>query len=211
MHFGGIILNVEVIEQNLERLDSVTSCKIMFGESNIIEEIHIISNGTRNVKQIVRDIQSVLVATYDIQIDHKKISIAEITDDSLKKMAYRLKIVSVSRENIGKKATIKVILTNEKGIFENSITGINTNRNVERMLVDSTLRTVEEACGFDETFILEDVKLATISTDKVILVVIACITNGYEQKFCGSCMIKDDHNEAVVKATLDAINRYVTR
>lgn len=204
-------MNVEIIEQNLERLDSVTSCKIILGEENSIDEIHIVSNGTRNAKQIVRDIQSVLVATYNIQIDHKKISIAEIMDSNVKKMANRLKIISVSRDNCGKKATVKVALTNHKDKFEKSISGIGTSRNVERMLVESTLRIAEEASGFDETFILDDLKTVTVATDRVVVVVIACVNHGYEQKFCGSCLVKDDYNEAVVKATLDAINRYVTK
>ncbi|WIV13826.1 hypothetical protein [Proteiniborus sp. MB09-C3] len=204
-------MNVEIVEQSLGKLDSVISCKIILGENNSIDEIHIVSNGSRNVKQIVRDVQSVLIATYNIQIDHKKISIAEIIDESLKRMECRPRIMSVSRENNGQKATIRVALTNQKGVYENSMTGINTGRNIDRILVDTTLRTVEEASGYEEIFILEDVKTVNISTDEAVLVVIICIENGQEQRLCGSSMIKNDYNEAVVKATLDAINRYITK
>lgn len=204
-------MNVEIIEQNLEKLDSVVSSKLVIGENNSIDEIHVVSNGSRNVKQIVRDIQSVLIATYNIQIDHKKISIAEIMDDNLRKKECRLKIVSVSRNNSGQRATIEVVLNSPRGEFRNSASGIYAGRNIDRMIVDATLRTIEEACGYDEIFILEDIKAVNISTDKAVLIVIMCVENGKEQRLCGSCMIKSDYNEAVVKATLDAINRYVTK
>lgn len=204
-------MNIEIIEQTIEKLDSVTSCKIISGDNNNFEEIHIVSNGSRTAKQLVRDIQSILIATYNIQIDHKKISIAEIQDDTLKKSECRIKISSVSHNNNGHKAIIKVALDNHRKIFENTAEGVNTSRNIDRMLVDLTLKTVEEAYGYEENFILEDVKAVNISTDKVVVVVITCIFNGFERKLCGSCLIKSDYNEAVVKATLDALNRYISR
>lgn len=203
-------MNIEIIEQTIEKLDSVVSCKIISVDNNF-EEIHVVSNGSRSAKQLVRDIQSILIATYNIQIDHKKISIAEIQDDSLKKNGCRLKITSVSHDNNGQKAIIKVALDNHKNIFENSAMGVNTSRNIDRMLVDVTLKTVEDAYGYEETFILEDIKTVNISTDKAVVVVITCINNGFEQKFCGSSLIRSDYKEAVVKATLDALNRYISR
>lgn len=204
-------MNIEIIERTIEKLDSIVSCKIISGDNNIFDEIHIVSNGSRSAKQLVRDIQSVLIATYNIQIDHKKISIAEIQDNSLKKADCRLKIMSVSHDNSGQKAMVKVVLDNHRNIFENSRIGVNTSRNIDRMLVDVTLKTVEDAYGYEEVFILEDIKTINISTDKVVIVVIACLDGGYEEKLCGSCLVKNDYKEAVVKATLDALNRYISK
>lgn len=204
-------MNREIIEQNIEKIDSVVSCRIVLGENNNFDEIHIVSNGTRSPKQLVRDIQSVLIATYNIQIDHKKISIAEIQDDSLKKVQCRLKISSVSYDNNGKRCSVKVALENQGEVFENSLIGINTSRNIDRMLVDATLKTVEDACGYEETFILEDIKTVNVSLDKAVIVVVMVLSNEIEQRLCGSCLIKNDYKEAVVKATLDAINRYITK
>lgn len=205
------MLNLEIMERTIEKLDSIVSCKIISGENDNFEEIHIVSNGIRNPKQVVRDIQSVLIATYNIQIDHKKISVAEIHDNSLKRFENRLKIMSVSHDNNGQKSIIKVVLDNHRDRFENSKIGVNTTRNIDRMLVDVTLKTVEDAFGYDDTFILEDIKTVNISTDKVIIVVITSVDNGVEQKLCGSCLVKNDYKEAVVKATLDALNRYISR
>src|SRR5690554_4190550 len=118
-------MNIELIERTLEKIESVVSCRIILGENEEIEEVHIVSNGLRSAKQIARDIQSVLIATYDIQTDYKKISIAQIFDDSLKRPECRLKLESVSHDNSGKKATVKVALSNERNTYESSNSGIN--------------------------------------------------------------------------------------
>lgn len=203
-------LDIQLIESNIEKLDSVTSCKIILGEENEFEEIHIVSNGSRAAKQIVRDIESILNATYKIQINHKKISIAEIQDENLKKVQSRLKLLSISHASKGQKAEIKVSLANNDDIYENTTIGINTLRNIERMLVDVTLRTIEDAYGYDDAFILEDIKTVNLSVDKAIIVVITCIRDGYQRRFSGSSIVGTDFKEAAVKATLDALNRYTT-
>ena len=203
-------MNIQLIEKTIEKLNSVISSKIILGENKEIEEVHIVSNGFRAAKQIVRDIQSVLIATYNVQIDHKIISIAEIQDESLKKAQSRLKLVSISHDNKGQKVAIKVSLDNNRDVFENSTAGINTSRNIDRMLVDVTLKTVEDAYGYEDTFILEDIKLVNVSMEKVVIVVITCIKDSYIKRLCGSSLIKSDYKEAVVKATLDALNRFTS-
>ena len=204
-------MNIELIENNLEKLDSVISCKIIQGENDIIEEIHIVSNGKRNPKQLSRDIQSILIATHKLEIDYKKISIAQITDNTLVKMENRLKIKAMSFNNEGTKACVKVSLTDTLGTYENSLMGINSVRNIERMLVDATLKNIEEALGYEDTFILEDVRTIPVSSEKAVVVVVMCMVGDVEQKLVGSCLIKTDYKEAIVKATLDAVNRYTTK
>ncbi len=199
------------IENSLEMIDSVVSCKIVTNGNDQIHEIHIVSNDTRGAKQIARDIQSVLVASYNIPIDHKKISIAQIPDRNLKKAKCRLKLEGVSSDILGVRAVIKVGIRNSDNLYENVISGANTIRNRERMLVDVTLKTIEEACDSDYTFVFEDIRTTLISNNKVVLVVIIVITNDIEQRLCGSCVMNNSYEVAVVKATLDAINRIVTK
>jgi hypothetical protein len=77
------------------------------------------------------------------------------------------------------------------------------------MLVDVTLKTIEEACGFDDTFTLEDIRTIVVSNDSVVLVVVVGLIDGVEQRLCGSSLIKNDYEVAIVKATLDAVNRFI--
>lgn len=201
---------LDTIESTIEKLESIISCKIIEGEDGDFSEIHVVSNKARAPKQLVRDIQSLLIATYGIQIDHKMISIAEIPGEDIRKKDERLKILSISHDSIGERANISIALEKGDKIFENSAQGINAMRNIDRMLVETTLKTVEEACGYHETFVLEDIKRVTFTTAEAIVVIIG-VYNGIEQRFSGTSLIARDYNRAVVKATLDAINRYLLK
>jgi len=203
-------MELEVIERNVEKLDSVVSCKIVLGQQNSIDEIHIVSNGLRGPKQIARDIQSVLIATYNIPVDYKKISIATILDETVSKNNIRLKLNGISYDNIGSKSTVKISLSKYGETFENTLVGPNTGRNIERMLVEGTLKVVEEACDLEDCFILEDIRTTPVSNDSAVIVVVMGLLNGNEKRFCGSCLVGSDYKTAVVKATLDAVNRIIT-
>ncbi|MDX9917562.1 MAG: hypothetical protein RBT15_06035 [Gudongella sp.] len=201
----------KIMEDNLRKIESVVSSKIVLGENEQIDEIHVVSNGHRGPKQIVRDVQSVLLATYDVDIDHKKISIAQIPEDSVQRSTCRVKISGVSQEVSGTKATIRVNILKNEDEYVHSRSGVNTSRNVDRMLVESTLSAIQEACGYDEVFIFEDIRQVSISGATVIVVCVSGLLGEYELKLSGSCIVKNDYHGAIVKATLDAVNRYVTK
>lgn len=206
----GAAMRIETVENTVKKLESIVTCKIIEGQDSILSEIHVVSNGKRSAKQLVRDIQSLIIATYNIPVDHKTISIAEIPEYKLKANKNRIKIISVSHDNTGDRATIRIVLERNDEIFENSSRGINAGRNIDRMLVDTTLKTVEQACGYQETFVLEDIKSVNFSTANSIVVIIG-VYNGTEQRFCGSSLVGQDYKQSVVKATLDAINRYLLK
>ncbi len=202
-------MDFELIEKTIERLSSVISCKFIVNEDSI-EEIHIVSNGLRSPKQLVRDIQSILVATHGIQLDHKKVSIAEILDERLKRSYNRLIIRSVSVESLGNKANVRLVLESGDKTFERSQTGINSIRNIERMLIDMTLRMMEEAYDYEEAFVFDDIQVISLSDKKLVVIIVNHIDKGRERAYCGSGIVGNNQMETVVKATLDAVNRYTT-
>ena len=148
----------KLMEDNLQKIESVVSSKIVFGDGGIIDEIHLVANGHRGPKQIARDVQSVLLASYDIDVDHKKISIAQIPDDTLKRRSSRLRLEGVLRESRDSRATIKVSVSLDGEEYISSRTGVNSSRNTDRMLVETTLDVVQEASGFEDIFLFDEYK-----------------------------------------------------
>lgn len=199
--------NYQEIEKKLKEIQSIISCRFVLGQADRINELHIISNGTRNPKRISRDIQSTLIVMYDLDIDYKKISIVEIPEKDIKELKTRFKIEKISHDNYGMKASISVILSKDGIIYKNELKGINTSRNIKTMLVNSTLKNIEESYNRDDIFILEDVKSIEMSSDEIIVVIIIHLINGHENYLSGSAIVQNDQKEAVVKATLDAVNQ----
>lgn len=64
------------IEKLLVGLEGVGSLKIIPDGHGGIDEVHVLSGSSLNPKQIVRNIESALLAEFGLQIDHRKISIA---------------------------------------------------------------------------------------------------------------------------------------
>ena len=65
------------IEKLLAELEGVGSLKIVPDGHGGIDEVHVLSSSSLSPKQIVRNIESALLAEFGLQIDHRKISIAQ--------------------------------------------------------------------------------------------------------------------------------------
>lgn len=196
--------NFKLIEKTIEKIDSISCCKFVINEKSKIEEIHIISNGRRAPKQISRDVQSVLIASYCLDVDYKKISIAEISEIDVKKVKPNFTHKSLIVEKNGKRACVKVVLSDTFNTYEANIEGINTKRNIEKMIVETTLRCIELACGYEDKLIFEDIRAVQLSTDQVLVVIIVNLEDGEEKRLSGSSIIESDFKEAIVNSTLDA-------
>ncbi len=58
---------------------------------------------------------------------------------------------------------------------------------------------------------VEDVGTLNIAKTNVVVVAVTCVDKNGEQLLIGSSMNLGDIKEAVVKATLDAVNRRITK
>ena len=60
-----------------EKLPGVLSVEFVT-EGPVVREVHVLSDQSRSPKQIVRDIQSALLARFQLDLDHRIISVAQI-------------------------------------------------------------------------------------------------------------------------------------
>jgi len=80
----------------ITKIDGVSHVKIVSEDDNL-QEIHILASTSRAPKQIVRDIESALLAVFDYRIDRKIISVAQI-DLGESKGIKRIKLDAISFE-----------------------------------------------------------------------------------------------------------------
>lgn len=69
---------VEDIEALLGKLPGVIRTRVAVNDLGLIEEVHMLAMASRPAKALVRDVESALAAAYNIRIDHKRVSIAQI-------------------------------------------------------------------------------------------------------------------------------------
>ncbi|MDK2919146.1 MAG: hypothetical protein PWQ37_1879 [Candidatus Petromonas sp.] len=206
------IISAVSMEEIINNLPEVISSKIVLDDNNEVEEIHVLSDTSRNPKQISRDIQSALTAKFGIDIDHKKISIAQINFKQNLNNDFRLRINSINYSTLGNIAEVKVLLQKGNEIIEGNAKGTNTTINSYRLLSLATLDCIHSLLNISNTFVVEDIERITLAKKDVIITAIGFITSsGTEELLVGSAIVRKDEKESIVKATLDAINRKIVR
>lgn len=205
---GATLMEMEKIMNGIE---GINSSKIVYNDYGQIEEIHIIADHNRGAKQISRDVQSLLVARFDTKIDHKKISVAQISSDDKWQKTHRFSIGAIGYRLAGNIVEIKVLLKKDGKEYEATVQGTNTRNNIYRLFVQATLECVHRALRRDGIFLVEDIVKVNIAKQEVINIAIEYICGTSEELLVGCAVLKKDDYEAIVKATLDAVNRKVVQ
>lgn len=91
-------MNYEEVELFLNNIKSVISSKIITDSNDEICEIHVLSDNSRHSKQISRDIRTALLSQFNINVDYKIISIAQIDKNISFNSNFRLQYEGYSSE-----------------------------------------------------------------------------------------------------------------
>jgi hypothetical protein len=83
---AGSVLPIKRAEELILTLPGVISARIISGDSGAIDQIHVLTTAELTPKQMVRNIESALIAHLAMRIDHRKISVATSTEKKPKLM-----------------------------------------------------------------------------------------------------------------------------
>ena len=86
------VQNIEEYQALLNQLPGIINSKIIVDEEGNLIEIHILSDTGRSPKQIVRDVQSALLANNNLKVDHKIISVAQIEGKQIGRASCRERV-----------------------------------------------------------------------------------------------------------------------
>jgi hypothetical protein len=198
------------IEEVLSSIPGVLSSKVVLENDNI-EEIHIMATTERNPKQISRDIQSIMIARFDIDLDYKKISIAQIHESSIKKSDRRIEVEEISINVNGSHIKAGVKLLQDGVSYHAEEEGLNTVTNSYRIIANTTLKALQQIIRGSYVFTTEDVERITIGKKEVMVVAISIVNYHKEEMLVGTAVVKGDFKETIIRATLDAVNRRLAR
>jgi len=71
---------IQAAEELLRSLRGVVSARIVAKPNRDVEEIHMLTTSDVSPKQTVRNVESALLAHFDLEVDHRCISVAESSD-----------------------------------------------------------------------------------------------------------------------------------
>lgn len=194
------------IEELVMKIKGVISTKVVISDDGDIDELHLLTDDTRNPKQISRDVQSALASEFDFQIDHKVISIAQIEftkDNFIKK---RVRIESIAKKIKKDEINCSIVLSLADGSAEGTETLKNFLSQRDKVVVLATVKALEKLFNFENKIFIEAVETLNIKNSAVSLVLISVLFDK-EEIFIGSSIIEKDKDLSLVRATLDAVNR----
>ncbi len=200
-------INSNDIESVVCRLKGIIAVSVVPDSNGGVSEIHVLAGSSRSPKQVVRDVESAVMARLGVPIDHKKISVAQIDDGAAKYDHSRLKFSDVSIAFNGSRTEATVRLTKDGILFSGSASGTTSPNAQMKLIASATLRAIEESGLADAALVLEDVAEVAAAGKRVALVIVNLAGDRGEELLTGSAVIKQDVWKGVVNATLDAVNR----
>ncbi len=197
------------IEAVVRSLKEIISVRVVANKAGEIDEIHVLADAGRSAKQVVRDVESALMAQYGYELDHKKVSVAQTQNGKQFRFRdARLRFSDVAISLNGARAEAIVHLDRGGEVFTGNAAGHSSSHNQLRLIATATLRAVENCQDSDGTLVLEDLDASVaLSSRNIVVVLINMITPRGEDYLTGSAVVKQDLWKAVVNATLDAVNR----
>jgi hypothetical protein len=152
-----------------------------------------------------------LIVQFAHLIDHRIISIAQLSCESVVHKDFRIEFKGMEVASKGLDLDVRIILSHNNRDFCGYHKGINTKRSINRTIAEATLKAVSDFMNIGDFFVVEDVGTLAIAKTTVVIVAVTYVDKGGEQLLIGSSMNSEDIKEAVVKATLDAVNRRITK
>lgn len=198
---------IELWSDSIKKISGVKYVKIK-GDIEHIEAIHIVINGIKSPKQIVRDVEAVLLAMFDYQVDHRIISVAQLELEEVQTLM-RIKYEGINVKMDDPYIECDVQLSHNGQVFTHTERGIRTPLNRYITIAKGAVGCIEKAVQGKYFLDIIDVQLHQSKGIEFVCIVIQMIGNKQDDTLIGTAIIKDDSYEAVVKATLDAINRRI--
>ena len=194
-------------EDTLKRIKDVMTARVVLDDAGEIQEIHVLAGPGRPVKYIARDIESSLIAAFGAPIDRRKISIAQLGGADIGHQENRVRLEKVEIISGPDFGQINVYLKMGGTLVTGTSKGVPTPKGWLYLAAEATISAITQFLSPDIAFHVEDVAVNVSRPSNIALVSVMMFASGQQQLLTGSCPISHDDREAVVKATLDALNR----
>ena len=196
------------LEADLSRIQGVSSVRIV-GEDEPTE-IHVVSDRSRPAKQVVRDVQSLAAARFDIAIDHRIVSVVQL-DEVPAAAPHRPRptlerVVLASKDEGG---WVKVALEWPDGSTTEGAGAAGATREGRAWGATAALtRALEPALRErGEHLEVDHVAIVSLGSDDCVVVRAVATQSGGSASVVGAAVVLDDVATAAVRALLQAVNR----
>ncbi|HVE64122.1 MAG TPA: hypothetical protein VNB94_10000 [Mycobacteriales bacterium] len=200
------------LEATIGRLPGVQAARVVTDGAAAPTEIHVLSDRGKSPKALVRDIQSVAMAQFDLELDHRIVSIVQFDDDETPQAetqgtsTVRVLVAGVTANTAGLHASATVTLACNGQLYDGTATAPATPSSRIRLIGRATLAAAMQLFPLAAAD-LEHAQVSHVGGREVAICVIQLLTADGESMLTGSALVRGDQADAVVRAVLDGLNR----
>lgn len=215
------------LEDALRAIPGIRAASVVTGPDARPTEVHVLATPGKPAKQVVRDVQSVAMAQYDLSIDHRIVSVVQIGEDApvsaltddpasdpgtdpveepVDVTSPRPALTSITVHSREGETEVSVSLAIGGAVYSGAASGPGSPAHRPRIVAAATLDALTELLGIPAT--VETASLIEAGLREVAMsVVTLTIPRLGEQVLCGSAMVRGDAEDAVARSVLAAVNR----
>ena len=186
------------------RLEGVQAAQVVFAENGMPCEIHVLAGPEKSSKSLVRDIQSALTAQFGVQVDHRIISVAQLSEGLAPRGDFRLAHTGLEIKSAGGRVSASVTLARGCDTYTGHGESANTPFARRRCVSEAALAAVNRAAG-ETCFELASVDAVTLAGQGIVVAQVYSLRDG--QRLLGSAFLNEDTDNAAVHSVLSAVNR----
>ena len=212
---------VKRAENLITGLTGVLSARIVVTPLGEVAEIHVLTTSDVQPKQVVRNVESALMAQLGMKVDHRKISVAQTADvqpiealqqEAISARAKRRVVVFQNLElrpaERPQRVRVRVKLAYGDREAESEEMGTDTVRNRVEAAARAAAACLDELLS-DNSIALEGAVFIEAFDRKFVLVAVHGLGGREAQLLVGTCEIRESPERSAVLAVLDATNRWV--
>lgn len=223
---GAASVSVAAVEGLIRSLPGVLHARIGINDWGGVEEVHVLADISRHPKSIVRDVESGLAARWGLIVDHKRISVAQLTNVPPRPKWVRVRIqrLGVTTDPVRGQTEVEVTLAPDqpRDIFGRVVHdpeipdeewqgrshGSNAGDLGIRVAAEATVEALNRSLVPGHAFTLDDTAQVTLNARELIV----CLVHyrgprGMNDMLTGSALLRGEPLEAAVRSVLSATNR----
>ena len=215
---GGSEAVLRELEDELCRLGGVLAVRVVGDRNGRPIEVHVLADQSKPAKQTVRDVRAVAQTMFGLELDHRIVSVAQLdsaaehtVEGTSANLAPRARVSRVNFEAQGVRADVRVVLVDgdleHSGYAEGSVAAVAR----PQLVALATLDAVRQSDSAAEAIHVVSADITRVGPTRVAVVSVVYVEPPVELFVSGSAVVRQDRDEAVARAVLDATNRRLGR
>ncbi|WP_426561857.1 hypothetical protein ACPPVT_15750 [Angustibacter sp. McL0619] len=223
------------LEDALRALPGVQAVSVVTSALGVPTEVHVLASPGKSPKQVVRDVQSMAMTAFEMDIDRRIVSVVQIgqqegaptavlvtpsgpdtnevdaleamTDGSASVIRPIVQRISLTSTRTSSSANVVIRMGSDE--FTGEVTGAGSAAARAWVVAEAAVQAVSELIGTGCEVESAQV-VASGSREVAVVVLVLQVPRVGEHVLTGSALVRTYADDAVVRAVLDALNRHLT-